>query len=184
MSDFKKLYTACLASGSYKYIDKYYEINTSTDKPKIVNLQLRYWIEAVEKFYNLHPHDYNEKTIEEGVLIINLLANSLSILGGMNDKTDNADSHFLLHFYSGYAWDLKEDEPKLYEVLVNLNKDYTKISKHMVKSRTELLEDISYEKVKKYFETTRDIWKWVLKKEGATKDIEYLFDDPSYLLEK
>jgi transposase-like protein len=89
-----------------------------------------------------------------------------------------------LDFYSGCAWDLKKEKSDLYATLEELNKDYTKISKHMTKSRTELLKDISYEKVKKYFETTRDIWKWVLEREGATDDIEYLFDNPSYLLEK
>jgi hypothetical protein len=68
MIHFKDLYTACLSSGGYKYIDKYYEVNTSTSNPKIVNVQLRYWIDAVEKFYNLDPSDYNENTIEEGVL--------------------------------------------------------------------------------------------------------------------
>ena len=81
MSNFKNLYTACLGTGGYKYIDKYYEVNTVTSKPKIVNVQLRYWVEAVEKFYNLNPHDYDGNTVEEGALIINLLANSLALLG-------------------------------------------------------------------------------------------------------
>ena len=184
MSPFKDLYTACLGTGSYKYIDKYYEINTSTKNPKVVNIQLRYWVEAVERFYNLKEKDYNENTIEEGVLIINLLANSLAILGGMNDKTKNAEHHYLLDFYSGCAWDLKNEKPDLYETLEDLNKNYTKISKHMIKSRTKCLKDISYKKIKKYFETTKEIWKWILSKKKITNDVEALFNEPHHLLNK
>ncbi|MCD4779947.1 MAG: hypothetical protein K8S27_05285 [Candidatus Omnitrophica bacterium] len=182
MEKFKDLYTACLSSGGYKYIDRYYEINSSTSKPKIINMQLRYWIEALEKYYHLDPADYNEKTIEEGVLIINLLANSLAILGGMNDKTENAERHYLLDFFSGCSWDLKTEKPGLYESLEELNRDYTKVSKHLVRSRQELLKDISFDKIKKYFEAARGIWIWVLEKENVKEGIGELFYDPSYLL--
>ena len=184
MSHFKDLYTACLGSGAYKYIDKYYEINTSTDKPKIVNIQLRYWIEAVEKFYNLSEADYNEGTVEEGVLIINLLANSLLVLGGMNDKSGKDRTPPLLNLYAGDSWDLESERPDLYKTLGDLNDDYNKLSKHINKSRSDLLKDVSYEKLKRYMELTRCIWKWVLAKENANGDVEYLFDEPAYLLRK
>lgn len=184
MNNFKNLYTACLSTGDYKYIDKYYEMNTTTSNPKIVNLQLRYWVEAVERFYNLDPSDYNENTIEEGVLIINLLANSLLILGGMNDKSGKDRTPPLKELYSGKAWNLKEENFNLYDMLDKLNEDYNNLSKHMNKSRAELLKSISYDKVKKYFEATRDIWKWVLKKEGIAENINILFNDPSYILKK
>lgn len=180
MSDFKELYTACLASGNYKYIDKYYELNTAaTTNTKIVNVQLRYWIEAVEKFYNLDPSDYNEKTIEEGVLIINLLANSLLILGGMNDRSGKSKTPCLTELYKSKEWDLKADKPDLYSTLKDLNDDYNHLSKHINKTRAELLKKINYAKIKTYFEATRDIWKWVLQKEKFTDDIEDLFGEPN-----
>lgn len=183
MDDFKGIYTACLASGAYKYIDKYYEINTTTKQPKIINVQLRYWIEAVEKFYNLKEEEYNEGTIEEGVLIINLLANSLLVLGGMNDKSGKERTPHLLSLYSGGAWDLKSEKADFYDELLKLNSDYNSLSKHMNKSRAEFLKDISFEKLRNYMDLVRNIWKWVLKKENANLDeVENLFGEPGYLL--
>jgi len=184
MSHFKDFYSACLASGYYRYIDQYYDINISTNKPRIVNIQLRYWVEAVEKFYRLDKNQYNENTIEEGVFIINLLANSLSVLGGMNVKSEKSRTPPLLDLYSGDAWDLRSERPDLYKALEDLNSDYNKLSKHMNKSRVELLKDISYEKLQRFMDSTREIWKWVLSKEGMSGDVESLFDEPSELLGK
>lgn len=100
----------------------------------------------------------------------------------MNVKSEKSWTPPLLDLYSGDAWDLRSERPDLYKALEDLNSDYNKLSKHMNKSRVELLKDISYEKLQRFMDSTREIWKWVINKEGMSGDVESLFDEPSELL--
>jgi len=173
------MYTACCASGYYKYIDEFYE-NTRFCDPNIVNMQIRYWIEAVEKFYNISEEEYDEEIIEEGILIINCLANSLMILGGVN-WNGKGPVPSLLNLYDGEPFPLKEKNQKLYNDLIEINNLYNKLSKHFCKDRVELYRSISYSNLKKFFNTSRDIWLWVCHNIFKTNEFDTFFHEPIYL---
>jgi len=76
-------YWASLASGSEPFIKSYYDMAGKN----IFNLQLRYWVEALTKFRDL-DEECNIK-VEELLLIINLICNSLLILAGVNYKSSH-----------------------------------------------------------------------------------------------
>jgi len=151
---------ARLASGSEQYIESYYE----KAGKKIFNLQLRYWIEALIKFERLDK-ECNIK-LEELLLILNSICNSLLVLAGVNFKKlpQNDFIPCLIDLYD--QWSLKKDEPELFHDLRQMNENYNKLSKHLCKSslRSKLLNKIDYEKIRKYMNVTKEIWLWALKK--------------------
>ena len=124
----------------------------------MINLQLRYWTEAMEKFQQLKEDEF---IIEEGVLIINLLANSLSTLAGLNVE----GQHYLMTLYDKGDWNLKLEHPEWYKKLEELNSNYNKLSKHINWKRIELLKEIDYKKISEYMDLTQKIWVWALNKQ-------------------
>lgn len=175
---FNDTYKACLATGHWTYLNAYYSDNS---KEAIINMQLRYWVEAVNKFYKLDEEEYNEQTVQEGVMIINLLANSLLCLGGMN-YSSGGHTPALCKLFAGVVWDLKTEDPQMFSKLEGLNEVYNNLSKHISISKVDMYNDLDYPKLKEYYEVTRDIWKWVMNKEGQT-DTEGFFDEPMYMID-
>lgn len=57
---FRNMYTAVCGSGFYRYIDEFYDKKAKSHDPNIVNMQIRYWLEAVEKYYNLAEDEYDK----------------------------------------------------------------------------------------------------------------------------
>ena len=150
------IYVAHLASGMSAYVSDCYEQVKS--KKILINLQLRYWTEALEKFQELDEEGF---IVEEGVLIINLLANSLSTLAGLNQD----GRHYLMDLYDKDNWNLKLEHPEWYEKLGDLNSDYNKLAKHINWDRVDLLRILNYKKVSEYMDLTQKVWVWVLGKQ-------------------
>lgn len=72
---------AISGTGHCRYLEEFYAHNSQSP---VINMQIRYWIEAIDKFYDIPESEYGLETVEEAVLIVNCLANSLLILGGVN----------------------------------------------------------------------------------------------------
>ncbi|MDP3041821.1 MAG: hypothetical protein Q8N62_03700 [Candidatus Omnitrophota bacterium] len=164
------IYVAHLASGIDGFVNDYYDRVKS--KKITINLQLRYWTEALEKFQVLKGNDF---IVEEGVLIINLLANSLSTLAGLNVEGE----HYLITLYDKGDWNLKLERSNWYKKLEELNSNYNKLSKHINWERTKLFQEIDYKKISEYMDLTQKIWVWVLNKEyngNVPSDQLYYFD--------
>ncbi len=166
-------YIARVATGQTDYVRQYYKIKDEAevfDKNKIFNLQLRYWAEAKTSFEKLNKSNF---ILEEAVLIVNYLCSSLEVLAGVNIDLKEGNTPCLKKLYEKTlvkekGWDLNKEKTDLFKVLSEeMNDYYTNICKHMnrTNSRRKMLEEITYEKVKKYMETTRAIWLWVLDKE-------------------
>ena len=144
MKESKDFYVATFASG-LNPVGEYYEYT----QDRIFNLQLRYWVEALEKFINLYPGNF--KT-EELVLILNCLCNSLETLAGVNIKPPkNNRTPSLLNLYrltlkEQKGWDLESEEPQLLEELKGMAEYHNNICKHLNRSqfRINLLHSINH----------------------------------------
>ncbi len=174
MKKTNNFYIASLSSGE-DYKGKYYYFKKSYDEPKIVNIQLRYLFEALDKFDELTSESYTAEIIEEGILIINLLSNSLLVLGGMNDKSGKDRTPSLLGLYSGSVWNLKNEESDAYNILDEMNYKYNNLSKHINRTKAKQVFEIDYLKIEEYIKNTYYIWNWVVKKEGHSKLKNELF---------
>jgi len=164
------IYIAHYGSALPGFVNGYY--CRVKEKKIIVNLQLRYWTEALEKFKVLKE---NEFIVEEGVLIINSLANSLSTLAGLNVDGE----HYLIELYNSGDWNLKLEHPSWYKKLEKLNYHYNKLSKHINWKRRELFNEIDFKKISEYMDLTQKIWIWALNKEyhgNVPNDQLYYFD--------
>ena len=178
---FKKMYTAVCGTGWYRYIEKFYDHVIPKTDPNIVNMQIRYWIEAVEKFFNLPPNEYDESVLEEGILIINNLANSLLILGGANYKGSGKVPP-LKNLYAGDPFPLKQSQPELYKTLLDLNNLYNNLSKHFCPDRKRLYRQITHDSITRYFNATLDIWLWVCNEIHKTHEFDELFHYPMSII--
>lgn len=157
-------YIAELASGTIDYVEDYYE---TVKKDKIFNLQLRYWAEALVKFQKFYEDNF---ILDEALVIINCLCNSLETLAGVNINPV-AHTPPLIKMYevtlkTDKAWDLKFERLDLFDKLKEMANYHKNICKHINKAdfRREMLSEIDYEKVKGYMKTTQEIWLWVLNK--------------------
>lgn len=165
MKESKNFYWAQFASGQVDYVDSYYEMVEN----KIFNLQLRYWVEALMKFQNLHDANYKA---EELLLILNLLCNSLETLAGVNinppakDYTPPLMTLYKESLKKDKEWDLSREEPDLFKNLEEMDNYHKKLCKHIHKSdsRRELLNQINHEKIRKYMKVAKEIWLWILNK--------------------
>jgi len=157
-------YIAELASGTTDYVRDYYTVVKSN---KIFNLQLRYWVEALTKFQNLHENNF---ILDEALLIINCLCNSLETLAGVNIKpVEHTPS--LIRMYEttlkdDKGWDLKSERSDLFDKLKDMDEYHKNICKHINKAdfKREMLKEIDYGKIKEYMKTTQEIWLWILNK--------------------
>ncbi|MDH5467474.1 MAG: hypothetical protein OEY25_08660 [Candidatus Aminicenantes bacterium] len=157
-----------LAEAASGFIDYKYEYYHEVGK-KIVNLQLRYWVEALNRFQKTNE-DCNE--VEEFILILNLLCSSLETLAGVNiNPTPDNYTPPLIKLYEerlieDKKWNLKLEKPNLFKVLKEMDEYQKNLCKHLQKShhRKELLKQINYEKIRKYMRTTKEIWLWILDK--------------------
>lgn len=165
MEESKDFYWARYCSGNIHYIDGYYEIMGDN----IFNLQLRYWVEAMEKVQNLSSGNFK---IEELLLILNLLCCSLETLAGVNieppvdNRTPSLMAMYKHTLKSEKGWNLELEKPDLFTSLNEMDHIHKNLCKHIniSNSRKDLLKQISYEKVQSYIEVTRNIWLWILNK--------------------
>lgn len=169
------IYTAISGSGYRRYIEDFYDY--PADK-RVVNMQVRYWIEAVEKFNNLPEPEYGIDTLEEGILIVNLLANSLLVLGGVNWR-GSGQVPPLLSLYDGDAFPLKAKHPELYAALEKLNRLYSKLSKHFSLERAAIYSELAYDEIRRLYRATADIWLFVCNECHGTREFDDLFVEPS-----
>lgn len=165
MDESKRFIWAQYNSGWMQYVSDYYKhVGTKT-----FNLQLRYWVEALEKYQNLYYGNYK---VEELLIILNHLCGSLETLAGVNicpPKDDYTPS--LIKMYgevlkTDRGWDLPKERPDLFVVLEEMDRFHKNLCKHIniSSSRKDLLEQISYENIQHYITATRDIWLWILYK--------------------
>ena len=171
MKESKGFSIAHYASGSPEYlIDDYYHLV----KDNIFNLQLRYWIEALCKFENLYQGNFK---VEELVLILNLLCNSLETLAGVNINprkfTPPLSKLYKETLVDDRKWNLASEEPGLFAELEGMIEYHNNVCKHLNRSssRKDLLKKIDYKKIKKYMKTTQEIWLWILKKKFKGKKL-------------
>lgn len=168
--EFDDLYIfAEFASGFNDYRYPYYKFVGK----KVFNLQLRYWVEALNKFQSIYDGD---ERVEELLLILDMLCHSLEALAGVNIKPPpNNKTASLIVLYGkqkkGKAWDLKEEKLDLFKELEEMDWFQKNLSKHINKSdsRKEMLKQINYEKIRKYMNVTREIWLWILNKRYRSK---------------
>lgn len=178
MKESEEFYWARFASGQIDYVDSYYKIVND----KIFNLQLRYWIEALMKFQNLYDGNFK---VEELLLILDLLCHSLETLAGVNINTPTKDrTPPLMILYkktlkNDKEWDSSQEKPFLFKNLEEMDNFHKNLCKHINRSdsRKELLKQVSYEKIRKYMETTKEIWLWILNKSNAPKEQLQFFED-------
>jgi len=163
MKESETFYWAEVASGSEDYVGYYYDFVGD----KVFNLQLRYWVEALNKFQQIYDGHFK---IEELILIINLLCQSLETLAGVNIKPRKHTPSILTMYKKSLkddkGWDLFGERRDLYNSLEEMVIYQNNLSKHINKSssRKDLLSQISYKKIRDYMKTTRDIWVWILGK--------------------
>jgi hypothetical protein len=165
MNESKDFIWAEYASGWTDYVDSYYK-HVGT---RIFNLQLRYWVEAQMKFQNLYDENYK---VEELLIILNLLCCSLETLAGVNIKPPKKDfAPALIWMYkntlkSDKGWDLENERPDLFKNLEDMDNYHKRLCKHIhiSDSRRDLLKQVNYDNIRRYMNTTRDIWLWILNK--------------------
>jgi len=170
MKESKKFTIAQFASGCDYPVEEYYEYAGG----QIFNLQLRYWVEALQKFTNLDPDNFKK---EELILILDCLCNSLATLAGVNIKPKKKDyTPSLLELFKKTlkeqkGWDLKLEKPELLEELEEMREYHNNVCKHLNKSqsRKDLIGCIDYQRICKYMNTTQNIWLWVLGKRFRNK---------------
>ncbi|MGF1634787.1 MAG: hypothetical protein ACFCVE_13120 [Phycisphaerae bacterium] len=174
------LYTAISGSGYRRYIEDFYSDASGT---RVVNMQIRYWIEAVEKFNNLPESEYDIDTLEEGILIVNLLANSLLTLGGVNWR-GSGQVPPLLRLYDGTPFKLKQDRADLYAKLEALNDLYNKLSKHFSLERAVIFPELTFNRLRELYDATADIWLYVCNVHQGTQEFDGLFRKPSNFVKR
>jgi len=165
MEESKDFYWAQLASGDIDYIGTYYEIESNVT----FNMQLRYWVEALIKFQNLYVSNFK---VEELLLILDFLCHSLETLAGVNiippanDFTPSLMNLYKESLRNDRGWNLKFDKPDLFKSLEEMNNYHNNLCKHINRSnsRKELLKQINLEKIRKYMNTAKNIWLWLLNK--------------------
>jgi len=147
------------SGGFWEHSQTYYD--RRNEDREFINMQLRYWTEALDRFNELNEDNY---TVEEGLLIINELGNSILALGSRN-YNPSIGEHIpsIPGLYGNKPWDLKSAENLLYEKLLQFNDIYNNLTKHVNMTRIELLKIISYSDISKYMDMAQAIWKWVLK---------------------
>jgi len=141
--------------------------------PFIVNLQLEDWVEAKTKFYNLRDGEYHWS---EGTKIVNLLGNSLTTLFGMNNSSQGNMPALLSFVKSNFyckKWNLKSENPELYQRFIELDDLHKDITKHMGQNKVEKAKKLlaGKDQLARQMETTRQIWIWFLQKRAGNKQI-------------
>jgi len=165
MEESEEYYWAEAGSWFTDYVGPYYQMVGN----KIFNLQLRYWIEALNKFQQIY---YGHYKVEELLLILNLLCNSLETLAGVNIRPPAKDyTPPLMILYKDSLridnrWDLRLEKPDLFKNLEEMDNFHKNLCKHIHKSnsRKDLLKQINHERIRKYIRTTKEIWLWILNK--------------------
>ncbi len=176
----RNTYVAVLGTGFQRYHQAFYNDLSRDDDKRVVNLQVRYWIRAADTFHNLMRQQYTEDIIEEAVLIVNDLANSLQILGGVNWRAKGEEDRVpsLLELYDGAAFALKNEKPELYAKLEELNGLYNKLSKHFSRDRRALFSELTWAKLSELYHAARRIWLWVCNDIHGTWEFDQLFAHP------
>ncbi|MCG8508148.1 MAG: hypothetical protein MI741_02865, partial [Rhodospirillales bacterium] len=175
------IYTAISGTGYRRYIEDFYD---DSSEQHVINMQIRYWIEAVEKFNNLPESEYGVGTVEEGILIINLLGNSLLTLGGVNWQGSSNRVPPLLELYGGDPFPLKQERPELFMTLERLNDLYNKLSKHFSLERSKLFPELTFQELRKLYDATAEIWLFVCHYHHASHDFDHLFMKPEYFVRR
>lgn len=173
---------AVCATGYRRYVEDFYSSVQSTS-PATINMQVRYWVEAVEKFYSLDEDDYDQKVLEEGILVLNNLANSLLYLGGAN-WSGSGRVPSLLELFNGKAFNLKQDRPELFKKLEEINRLYNKLSKHFTLQRRVMFEEVTYKKLHDLLEASAKIWQWVCEQRPEWDEFCLLFSEPMEILRR
>lgn len=146
---------------------------TSSDYPFAVNLQLDDWIEAKKKFSILSRENYHWRN---GIQIANIFGNSLTKLFGMHYHSQGWTPALRRYVDEGFFdknWDLKADDPILYERFIALDEIHKDVTKHMAiakieKARKELE---TLEQLARHMETTRGVCLWFLQKRAGDRTI-------------
>jgi hypothetical protein len=146
------------------------EIHHDTKQHKyIINPQLHFWKDAkkeYKEYLDLIVND--EKHSKDWVYplsIILKLGISLTALFGANytSKT-NEDTPSLLKFVNDILpWKLEKENPALYDDLLELDEAHKNLCKHYDRRKISELENIKIDDLKKYMDTTKEVWKWYMK---------------------
>ncbi|SNQ61024.1 hypothetical protein [Candidatus Methanoperedens nitratireducens] len=134
----------------------------SPKHPVVVNLQLDYWIDAVNEYKKIKEN--NNPNLSYMIKTVNLLGSSLSNLFGANYHTINkrkeTPSLKILVEKAG----LKTDSRDLYERFLRFNQFYNDVAKHFSSIKIDKAKDLDMNNLKEYMEITRDVWIWYFSK--------------------
>ena len=142
-----------------------------------VNTQLDAWIDAKSKYYDLLNRDYNWGDFK---LIISKLGDSLTDLFGINyNDNSNYTPPLLAYinkiFPNEFGWNLEKDNPQLYLDFLKLDNFHKDKCKHYDINKVPELEKLHLDDLKRFMETTRQVWLWFFnKKFGRIIPVELL----------
>ena len=135
----------------------------------IINPQLHFWKDAKKEYkayLDLVADD--EKHLKDWAYplsIILKLGISLTVLFGAGHTSKvNENTPALLKFINDILpWKLSEQNPALYDDFLKLDEAHKNLCKHYDRSKITELENIKIDILRKYMETTKEIWKWYMK---------------------
>jgi hypothetical protein len=135
----------------------------------VINPQLHFWKDAKKEYkayLDLIVNDEkHEKDWAYPLSIILKLGISLTVLfgAGYTSKIDEDTPSLLKFIKCILPWDLKEQNPILYNDFLKLDKAHKNLCKHYDRRKITELENIKVDILRKYMETTKEIWKWYMK---------------------
>lgn len=132
---------------------------------KTINLQLKSWIDAKRKYVKIKGKNVPE--IDDMILVVNLLGDSLTYLFGAN-YNKGGDTPTLKKMVDKVCpekgWDLNSDDPNLYKRFCELDEIHKNVSKHFSRYKIPEARKLTRKMLDEYMETTREIWIWFLAK--------------------
>lgn len=129
------------------------------------NIQLKSWIDAKHKYAKIKEN--NNPTIDDMILIVNLLGDSLTYLFGANYNTDNRTpplKDMVDKIFPSRGWDLKSDNLNLYNRFCELDEFHKDVSKHFSRPKIPKAANLTVKKLEQHMKTACEIWIWFLNK--------------------
>jgi len=156
---------------SKKIMDEFAYVATATvsspnkQGKRTSNIQLKSWIDAKHKYAKIKEN--NNQTLDDMILIVNLLGDSLTYLFGANYNTVNRTpplKDMVDKSFPSRGWDLKSDNLDLYNRFCELDEFHKDVSKHFSRSKILKAANLTEQKLEQQMKTTCEIWIWFLNK--------------------
>jgi hypothetical protein len=157
----------------------------------IVQTQLFHWTRAEESYAALKLRDGHHWGDYKPILVD--LGQSLKDLFGQNRLGTSSYTPPLIYFISNTFpkerdWNLKTDDPDLYDHFVEFDRVYNDYGNHPDAAKNPLLaSELTFDKLTDLMDTTQRVWKWILEKRAGghpvpktqLKEFHYRFKEVS-----